>query len=177
MLQLGVSKMKRHHSSACAGDRQKILCIAETEDSTGRTEAETVKKTLDSWNLAEKIIALGFDTTSSNTGINRGACTILQQLLNKQLLWLACRHHVMELVLGAAFTELFGDTKLPEVTLFKVLKTSWDDLDLTDTILPSIPATYRRETEDLLTFINGRLEDKDHLPRCVKNSLNLRSSS
>ena len=31
------------------------------------------KDTLDSWQIAEKIIACGFDTTSSNTGIHNGA--------------------------------------------------------------------------------------------------------
>ena len=54
---------------------------------------------------------------------------------------------VMERVLGAAVTELSWDTKSPEVTLFKVLKTSWDDLNLTGINLPFIPAMYRRETE------------------------------
>ena len=54
---------------------------------------------------------------------------------------------VMERVLGAAVTELSWDTKSPEVTLFKVLKTSWDDLNLTGINLPSIPAMCRKETE------------------------------
>ena len=134
----------------------KILCITKTDDSTGRTEAETIKQTLDSWQLTEKIIACGFDTTSSNTGIHKGACTLLQQLLGRQILWLACRHHILELVVGAAFTELFEDTKSPEVTLFKLLKTSWDSLDLSDTVLPSIPTTYRHE---LLAYINNLREE------------------
>ena len=56
----------------------KILGIAETKDSTGRVEAEKVKEILDNWNVTEKIIALGYDTTSSNTGIHKGSCTILQ---------------------------------------------------------------------------------------------------
>jgi hypothetical protein len=93
-----------------------------------------VKTTLDEWELTDQIIAVGFDTTSSNTGVHRGACTIL--------LWLACRHHVLELVVGAAFKELFGDTTAPEVTLFKTLKTSWDSLTLADVVLPEIPTSY-----------------------------------
>ena len=67
-------------------DDNKILCIARTDDSTGKTEAETVKKALDDWDLSSYIIAFGFDTTSSNTGVHRGACTLLQQLLDRQLL-------------------------------------------------------------------------------------------
>ena len=59
----------------------KILSIAKTNDSTGRVEAEKVKEVLDDWNVTEKIVALGFDTTSSNTGIHKGSCTLLQQLL------------------------------------------------------------------------------------------------
>ena len=47
-----------------------------------------------------------------------------------QLLWLACRHHMLELILKATFFRFFGDTSGPEVTLFKFLKTSWDSLNL-----------------------------------------------
>ncbi|KAL5266611.1 hypothetical protein ACHWQZ_G003847 [Mnemiopsis leidyi] len=64
---------------------------------------------------------------------------------------------ISELVVGAAFTELFGETKSPEVTLFKVLKTSWDSLDLDSFIFPVIPPSYQREKEDLLSFINSLL--------------------
>ena len=151
-----------------AEEENKILSILKTADSTGKTEAEAVKDSLDSWSLTEKIAAVGFDTTSSNTGVHRGAVTILQQLLNKQLLWLACRHHVLELIIGAAFTELFGDTKSPEVTLFKSLKTSWDSLDLSDIVLPDIPTSLQRDKEELLSFINTILEPENvqNLPRC-----------
>ena len=149
-------------------EENKILCVAKTEDSTGKTEAETVKKTLDDWEIADRIIAIGFDTTSSNTGVHRGACRILQQLLNRQLLWLACRHHILELVVGAAFTELFGETKSSEVTLFKILKTSWDSLNLADLILPEIPSTYQKEKDELLNFISSLLDSDNlkNLPRC-----------
>jgi len=49
-------------------EENKILCITKTESLSERTEAETVKKSLDSWGIADKIFAVGFDTTSSNTG-------------------------------------------------------------------------------------------------------------
>ena len=118
------------------------------------------------WGVAEKIIACGFDTISSNSGVNKGCCVILQTLLNRQILWLACRHHIPELIIGAAFTALFGDTKSPEVTLFKVLKDCWDTLDLDDIHLPNIPAFYRNDKDELLSFINSKLKEADHLPRC-----------
>ena len=61
-------------------------------------------------------------------------------------------------MIGAAFFQLFGDTKAPEVVLFKTLKKKWDSLNLDDLKLPEIPASYKEETEDLLSFINSRLE-------------------
>ena len=58
-----------------------ILGIIKTDNSTGKVEAEAVKAALDAWKIAEKIIACGFDTTNSNTGIHKGCCTLLQELL------------------------------------------------------------------------------------------------
>ena len=138
-----------------------------------------MKKALYDWDLSSYIIAFGFDTTSSNTGVHRGACTLLQQLLDRQLLWLACRHHILELVIGAAFRSIFGDTKSPEVTLFKTLKTSWNSLDLDSFVLPEIPSSYQKEKDKLLSFINSLLspEEVKKLPRCdYKEGISLQAA-
>ena len=37
---------------------------------------------------------------------------------------MACRHHILELVVGSAFMHLFGETNSPKVTLFKIMKSS-----------------------------------------------------
>jgi hypothetical protein len=103
----------------------KILYIARKGDFTGKIEADSVKKALGIWHFAEQIIVLGFDITYCSSGVHNGASTILQQLLDRQLLLLARRHHILELVVRAAFTELFCNTKSPEVTHFKILKTKW----------------------------------------------------
>ena len=124
-----------------------------------------VEAALNNWGCAEKIVAVGFDTTASNTGVHRGACVFLQQYLQRQLLWLACRHHIAELILRAAFDAIFG----PEVILFKVLKKAWDTLDLQNLQLPErIPAVFKGRVAPLLGFINNRLDpaNKDLLPRC-----------
>ena len=120
----GFGKVNRLAVVLVQEEENKILAICKTSSSTGRTEAEKVQEILHDWNLTEKIVAVGFDTTSSNTGVHRGACTILQQLLNRQILWMACRHHVLELIVGAAFKHLFSETTSPEVTLFKIMKSS-----------------------------------------------------
>ena len=99
----GFGKVNRLAVVLIQHPENKILSITRTESSTGKVEAETVKAVLDEWELTDKIIACGFDTTSSNTGIRNGSCVLLQQLHSCQL---ACRHHIMELVIGAAFFQL-----------------------------------------------------------------------
>ena len=103
----GYGKVNRLAVVLVQETEKKLLCIAKMEQSTGSVEAEKIREVLVEWGVAEKIIACGFDTTSSNTGVNKGCCVILQTLLNRQILWLACRHHIPELIIGAAFTTLF----------------------------------------------------------------------
>ncbi len=144
----------------------KLLAIPKTDGSTGEVEAKMVKEVLVDWGIANKIIACGFDTTSANTGVHRGCCTLLQALLGWQILWLACRHHILELILGAAYTELFGPTSGPEATLLKKLQAAWSSLDLADVKTPSIPSSLKKETASLLGFIEQQLSDPRNLPRC-----------
>ena len=120
----GTEKVNRLAVVAVQEEENQLLCVTKTEDSTGKVEADAVKEAINNWGLSEGIIACCFDTTSTNTGINSGSCVLLKQLLNRQLLWLACRHHIPELILKAAFQSLFGKTTSPVETLFSTLKSS-----------------------------------------------------
>jgi len=42
------------------------------------TENEVASAILEGWNLIDNVQAFGFDTTASNTGRLKGACTILK---------------------------------------------------------------------------------------------------
>ena len=57
---------------------------------------------------------LVFDTTASNTGWNNGAVKCLEKLLDQNLFYNAYRHHirVYELIIGAVYTCLFGNSQL-----------------------------------------------------------------
>ena len=127
-------KVNRLAVVAVQEEGNQLLCIDKTDDSTGKVEAATVKEALDDWGISDGIIASCFDTTSSNTGIYSSSTVLLQQHLNRQLLWLSCRHHIPELILKAVFQTLFGKTTGP------CLKTSWKSLDLTDLRLPPTPS-------------------------------------
>jgi hypothetical protein len=82
------------------------------------------------WGLADRVNALCFDTTASNTGHRAGTCSFIEQKLGKSLLFLACRHHVMELVVRAAFEKTsIGVLTGPEILLFKRFREKWQFID------------------------------------------------
>jgi hypothetical protein len=46
----------------------KILGVPKIAEGTGKQQAEQVGALLRDWNIENRIVAMGFDTTSSNTG-------------------------------------------------------------------------------------------------------------
>ena len=155
--------MNRLAVVAVQEEERQLLCVTKTEDSTGKVEAYAEKEAINNWGLSEGIIACCFDTTSSNSG----SCVLLQQLLNRQLLWLACRHHIPELILKAAFQPLFGKTTSPVETLFSTLKSSWKSLELSNLSCPPTTACYRSSVDSILEFLDDRLlsDNLQHLTR------------
>lgn len=61
-----------------------------------------------------------FDTTASNTGNQNGACVLLEDKLNRKLLHLACRHHILELLVSKLFEILVEkNTRGPIIDIFQ----------------------------------------------------------
>lgn len=75
--------------------------------------------------LNDRIVGMICDTENVNTGRFIGACTEIERLLEKYLLHLICRHHVLEVVLKHVFETIFGKSSGPTVTTFDMLKESW----------------------------------------------------
>jgi len=111
-----------------------------------------------------------FDTTASNTGSKNGACVLLEQLMRRNLLHFACRHHIHEVIIGEIFTVLLGSSRGPNIALFERFQKSWptinpvnfaplDDARLTDPQLQQL----RAEVGPLLqSFLSG---ESSYLPR------------
>lgn len=59
-----------------------------------------------------------FDTTSHNTGVDNGACILLQKMLYKELISYPCRHHMLELVLKVIFQLKLSPRSAPNVPVF-----------------------------------------------------------
>ena len=72
---------------------------------------------------------MSFDTTSVNTDKHTGVCKRLEDKLGREFLWLACRHHILELILAKVFSLCFGPSNSPEIPLFKKFKANRNELD------------------------------------------------
>ena len=73
---------------------------------------------------------MSFDTTASNTGGHSGACTLLEEALGHDLLFLACRHHVYEIVAEKAFTAMkIAPSTGPDIAIFRRFKEKWNFID------------------------------------------------
>jgi len=107
------------------------LQVAILPNGTGMLQVKAVAEALSEWNLKEAVVAMSFDSTSSNNGRNQGVCVLLERELEKDLLYLACRHHVLELLAQTAFHTVMGSTAAPEVVLFKRFQTQWEFFDKT----------------------------------------------
>jgi hypothetical protein len=108
---------------------EKIVAIPKVTRGTGELVARAASECLHEWNLVEHTVGMSFDTTAANTGHLNGACVLLEQKLGKNLMWLACRHHMLEVVCGNVFKKLFGATSGPNVPLFRRFQEYWPNIN------------------------------------------------
>ena len=111
------------------GDKEQLLGVPVTENSSGEEQALAVYECLQQWGLPNTVKAMCFDTTASNTGRFKGACVILQQMLGRELLHLACRHHILEIMLRGVFDTKMGSTTGPHPDIFKRFLLAWPKID------------------------------------------------
>lgn len=71
---------------------------------------------------------MSFDITASNTGLNKGACALWEKKMGRNLLHLACRHYIHELIISGLFNELFGPSTGPNISLFQRFQKSWTSI-------------------------------------------------
>ena len=69
----------------------KLLGVPKLLSATGKETANAVIGLLESWDIGIETVGACFATTASNTGHYSGACVLLENLLERPLLWLACR--------------------------------------------------------------------------------------
>ena len=108
---------------------QKLLAIPKLSGSgTGGMMGNKVVEILRQWEgVPEWLAGLCFDTTSANTGIHKGAITVIQKAFEKRLLFLACRHHMFEITAAAIFDMFFASSG-PQIAIFSRFKDHWSHI-------------------------------------------------
>jgi hypothetical protein len=129
-MQVSKAKVDRVAVAVTGHSVEKILGIAKIKTGTGKEQANAMMQLLSLWELANDIVGMSFDTTATNTGAKNGACILLQNQLHKNLLNLACRHHVHEVIIGGVFTCLFGPSRSPNIALFERFQQYWPNVDI-----------------------------------------------
>ena len=120
---------------------EKLLAIPKLPVSTGDLMGRAVVHTLQDWNgVPDWLSGLCFDTTSSNTGINTGAITVIQLEFDERLLFLACHDHIMEIILAAVFYQ-FSKSSVHRLHFLAASRNSGSSLTwqiMLQSMLPSV---------------------------------------
>lgn len=111
---------------------EQLLSVPKLPAGTGKAMAEAIYEAVTDWKLENWIRSICFDTTSSNTGRKNGACVLIELMLGKNLLHLACRHHVHEIMLEEVFLVTMGPSTGPDIGIFKRFKSHWSKMALVD---------------------------------------------
>lgn len=79
-------------------------------------------------NLTNRVIGLVCDTTNVNLGASGGVCALFEKDVKRNVLNIACRHHIYELLLSSALKAALGTFDAPTLTIFHALKEMWSDI-------------------------------------------------
>ena len=115
-----------------------LLGIIPVVDDTAAEERKSIINLLKEKEInLKKIVGGVFDTTSVNTGELSGIVRRLEDSIGHSILELACRHHIYELVCGAASEIILGKTNQgkeqkkstsPYEPIFKKVCKSWSNI-------------------------------------------------
>lgn len=75
----------------------------------------------------------------------------MNDTLGRRLLWLACRHHMLEVLLSDAFAVCFGPSSGPDIAIFKRFRYKWSQLNHHQPAARSVPLFTA--VDDLKSFI------------------------
>ena len=125
---IGDKKVDRLPILASSDGIDQLLAVSKLTTRTGQTMCDAIIETIDDWNLREAVKAFSFVTTASSTGRMNGVCVLLEATLGRNILYLACRHHIQEIMLEEVFSTCMGLSLAPKIPPFKRFKTFWPNI-------------------------------------------------
>ncbi|XP_044592001.1 uncharacterized protein LOC123270129 [Cotesia glomerata] len=118
-----------------------LLGVPKADDETALKQASAVIDTLNQWEVAPYVKAMCFDTPPVNTGIYKGTCVLIKKELGRKLVWLPCRHHIMEIILRGLFEDKVDQSNY---------KSGIEDETVANTLI--------EKKAEIVTFINNCLQ-------------------
>jgi len=141
----------------------KLLGVPRLPNGTGQAQATAVFNLIQDWNRVDRVKCMSFDTTASNTGVHASTCVLLEEKLGKDLVSLACRHHIMELMVDKVFDTLIGPSSGPNIKLFQRCGEHWGSIDRSEyesgLKVDSIASALSPVLDDLIQFIQQQLTE------------------
>lgn len=142
-----------------------LLGVPKLLSGTGVNQAKAIFESLEEWSIIDKVQAVCCDTTASNTGRINGTCVLLEQFIDRDLLYLPCRHHIFELLLKSVFDlKLKLPTTGPDVPIFKRFQQQWPTFNtqnyyigLNNTVVKSL---VENKKDLIIEFCNKELKER-----------------
>lgn len=108
--------------------KDKLLSIDTIQNKSGRSQFEAIQNACQFYEIRrEDIVAVTSDNASTNTGNESGTIVHIEEYLDKPLLRLMCRHHIMEIVLKHVYRHLFS-SDTPTNLFYPILLENWSGL-------------------------------------------------
>ncbi|XP_049302015.1 uncharacterized protein LOC125775433 [Bactrocera dorsalis] len=105
----------------------------------------------------------------------KGACTLLEKQLGKSLLYLACRHHILEVVLRSVFEYKIGSTTAPQPDIFKRFQIHWPNIgqskyieEVQDDSVKKSVKEFEKEVSEFLLFQLTEKQPRDDYLELIK---------
>ena len=124
----GDEKVDRLRIIISCNSVDQLLAVPQLTTGTEQAKSDAIIQTINEWILNVDVKAFSFDTTSAITGLHNGTCTLLEAKLGHDALYLACRHHIHEIIVEEMFSSCFNPASSPEIQLFHKFKQFWSNV-------------------------------------------------
>lgn len=141
------------------------LGISEMPDKKGESQALVIERNCSEFAIEKnQIVALVCDNASTNTGSERGTCTNLEDIFDKPLLRLMCRHHILEIVIKDVYHHLFS-SDTPNNIFHPILKEFWSELHernfpFSPLNEPEFTNNMNGDTQNLFAYLKAKAIDE-----------------
>jgi hypothetical protein len=104
----------------------RLLGILPSSSGRAADQVLLIHNLLEYYEVIDDLFAVCCDTTSTNTGRRGGIIHLLTEVIKKPLLWLLCRHHIIEIHISHVMKTLFAPTKGPDRKIYRSFREQWE---------------------------------------------------